>query len=301
MGVKRKAEALFDPRCLDGPLSLNFSQPSSPPSTSMMSISQPQSSPPSLMSDSMSVSSMDTEPYNTAADTPSDYFDSNTTTHAPWLNMRTRKRVRDNRPTEREIHSSTLTKLFSAARAARRSDDSAMSLDDDEVMLPEIQMQYEDPGEVQVYDPDSDLSMGMASAPEANQRSLHDFFPRHKGKEKVMAPAAVSSPMLSSPPTRLDGSSLRDMAGTMGVLEAQTTQQLRERRSMGFLGGMNGAGRVGCGDEGPASMERGRSLPASGSRLPIDFRALSERRLVGVGAVESDVEMCGRDDEMAVD
>ncbi|ETN38519.1 uncharacterized protein HMPREF1541_06554 [Cyphellophora europaea CBS 101466] len=247
MGLKRKASALELDSFLLRSQQLQSSQHTQ---THSFPSFQQASSPPSLTSDSASPgsspSSMHTEPFHSALtqyNTMPSY--SNYAPHAPWLHTRTRKRVRDNRPSQSQIHAATLQRLFSAQRSHAFGED-AMMLDDMEpdmhtepMIVPEECFQTDDDGTLQQQDVMASVELG---APEANQRSLHDFFARQKGKQP-----AVTLPL---PPP-------------LPLLEPQ----LRERRSFGVLGMMN-AGSV----EPEVEPLAPKALTPGACCLPCDFR-----------------------------
>ena len=72
------------------------------------------------------------------------------------MNLRTRKRFRDNRPDEDAIHKATLAKLFSAQQQATPPDQHF-------VMMPDVSL------------PESN-ECGPVTMPERSQRDLHSFF-----------------------------------------------------------------------------------------------------------------------------
>ena len=114
MGLKRKVSALEE---------TSFQPPSSPPS--LVSAST-QSSPSSLC----------TEPGHQPLN---DTQWTNRNHSAPWLNLRTRKRTRDNRPSETQVYSHTIQKLFDGQKLVDEGtplplplqDEAGMDLDTD--------------------------------------------------------------------------------------------------------------------------------------------------------------------------
>jgi non-ribosomal peptide synthetase component F len=190
---------------------------------------------------------MDTEPFHTTLHQPNadaSYF------AAPWLNSRTRKRVRDSRPSELQIHHDTVRRLF----AAQRQDDTGMMMVDLEEPAQSFHEPYivaNDSAEQEAMVEEADVAIGV---PEANQRSIHDFFARQKGKE----PAEIAS------------------------VDVHQTHELREQRSFGVLSSMNRSGSHGS-LAGAAGDVFGNASPVAGmmagagpvmpvSCLPCDFR-----------------------------
>lgn len=282
MGLKRKASALeFDA----------FQQSQWPQHASFNTFHQP-SSPPSLTSDSASPasspSSMDTEPFHTLpSHSEASYF-----THAPnapWLHTRTRKRVRDNRPSESQIHDATMRRLFDAQRAHHQHhtmEDAPMMEDgadmplghnmmdtfSEPAILPSPTLLDDEAQEMQLEDYAINLSV-CGGAPEANQRSIHDFFARQKGKERECVPVGVSSiPMPMSVPSETGPT-------IVAPQQVHHQQPLKERRSFGVLGDIANRGAataagamVGSpGLTGPL-LTPGGGGTVTGSCLPCDFR-----------------------------
>lgn len=279
MGLKRKASALELDFHSTLPLQAQWQQQNSLQTT--FHNHQP-SSPPSLTSSAgspgSSPSSMSTEPYHTTlqnAFSPSSYF--SPTPAAPWLHTRTRKRVRDNRPSETQIHTTTMRLLFDAQRPhTQQSDDATMMMLDDYSPVPEpIIMPFDD----NTISLDDDAQMThLDTAPEANQRSIHDFFARQKGKEREQQPVVAAS----------------SHSVVQRLQHELHAPLLREKRSFGVLSGMNRA----SGDCGfwaaagttdalaseaallaasAAQMVQG-PVAAVGSCLPCDFRPAEEVR-----------------------
>ncbi|KPI39817.1 uncharacterized protein AB675_3457 [Cyphellophora attinorum] len=222
MGLKRKASSLECDYAFH-----QQQQPSSPPS---MTFSSTTSSPDSMI----------TEPFHTTST-----YHLPITTNAPWLNSRTRKRVRDNRPDESQIHSDTVRKLFEAQKPHLPQED-AMMMDSDDFYqnnsLPTPPMDVE---EEMAEDPANEDASAAATAdllvPEANQRSLHDFFRRQQPHQQVNVfpltpPAVVESTVplytqqilfTTRPPTQQE------------IAAGAPAPVLRQRSSMGVLGEIN--------------------------------------------------------------
>jgi hypothetical protein len=222
MGLKRKASSL------ECDYAYQQQQPFSPPS---MTFSSTTSSPDSMI----------TEPFHTTS-----AYHLPITSNAPWLHSRTRKRVRDNRPDESQIHSDTVRKLFEAQKPHHSQED-AMMMDTDDFYqhhsLPTPPMEVE---EEMIEDPTSMDAIETVAAtdllvPEANQRSLHDFFRRHQQDRQpnelpTTPPAIIESTVplytqqilfTTRPPTQQE------------IAAGAPAPVLRQRSSMGVLGEIN--------------------------------------------------------------
>jgi hypothetical protein len=222
---------------------------------------------------------MDTEPYHSTLPPPT-----HQTFHptAPWLNSRTRKRVRDNRPSESQIHHDTVRRLFTAQQqcvipmttAADR--DMMMILDDDSA--PSFTEPYilPSPSAEPMLEDEEDYCHNAApiGVPEANQRSIHDFFARQKGKEREDRDAHHPRPLTAPTPA---------LAVPIITTEAEPQLLLRERRSFGVLSGMNHTNMGGAAGDmfsnaatmgalGAAAAATSAAAVSAGSCLPIDFK-----------------------------
>ena len=91
------------------------------------------------------------------------------TEYAPWLNVRTRKRVRDNRPSEEQIHHATIQKLFNAQKQEVKDTQMAFHPVEEETFPMDIDM------DIDMLD-DGESAVQAILPPEPNQRSIHDFF-----------------------------------------------------------------------------------------------------------------------------
>jgi hypothetical protein len=216
---------------------------------------------------------MDTEPFHSLLLAPShnepfqqhaSYF------AAPWLHTRTRKRVRDNRPAdEGQIHSDTVRRLFDAQRGALNQrggfgEDLAMAtgLEDTAMsafMEPHILTAVADKMDVEAMEAMEEVENCSIGAPEANQRSIHDFFARMKGKEREESPVIHAEPVV---------------AASLAEVQQQQLSPLKEKRSFGVLSGMNGASGTGeaTGLYHDAAAVLSGAMSAS-SCLPCDFRS----------------------------
>lgn len=253
MGVKRKASSF------ESDYTSLQQHPSSPPS---MTFSSNTSSPDSMV----------TEPFHST-------FDSHvpSLSCAPWHNSRTHKRVRDNRPDQDQIHTDTVRRLFQAQKTQQQTED-AMMMDGDDYYhgssLPSPPIEEED-----MYDsPQTDLQ-----APEANQRSLHDFFGRrsHPVKHVPHDDLPPTPPCLNDDSMALEPSPF-PCANTQSLLRPPTPQELsagapapvhvgmllRERPSMGFLSSLN--------TTPPPSRDEKVVEEAQVGYLPCDFRSKVE-------------------------
>jgi hypothetical protein len=217
---------------------------------------------------------MDTEPFHSLLLAPShndpsqqyaSYF------AAPWLHTRTRKRVRDNRPAdESQIHSDTVRRLFDAQRGALNQrggfgEDLAMATGPEDTAMSAFMDAHiltadADEMDVEAMGAMEEVENCSIGAPEANQRSIHDFFARMKGKEREEAPVIHANTVVA--------------ASLVEVQQQQQSSPLREKRSFGVLSGMNGASGTGeaTGLYHDAAAVLSGAMSAS-SCLPCDFRS----------------------------
>jgi hypothetical protein len=124
---------------------------------------------------------MCTEPYHLPQ--LHDDWTTTSTDQAPWLNLRTRKRVRDNRPAEDTIHSNTIRKLYDAQKRAVQDAPSPL------VVLKEDEMDVDTPISIDIdvdfLDNGDDAPVQISLVAEPKQRSLHDFFARDRSQQEA--------------------------------------------------------------------------------------------------------------------
>lgn len=191
---------------------------------------------------------------------------------APWLHQRTRKRVRDNRPSSTQIHADTVRKLFDAQRVHISHQDDAMMLDDTCPYTSSKEtpyVAYDDLHSSEREEMEQDTLPPSQPTP-PSQRRIRDFF----------APRPQSAPHSSHT------ISIHPRSPTPQEISAGAPAPvLRERSSMGVLGGMNTPsptteGVFDLGQHSGAVQVVGAGMNvgavaavAAGSCLPIDFRS----------------------------
>ena len=179
MGLKRKLS--FED-------SASLSPPSSTPATSLPSSQE---------------SSAQTQMYQATTDTRSLPLNAWNIAGAPYFNSRTRKRFRDNRPSEETIHERTLQKLYSAQKHLSQgvqSDDTRQTTS--HVVSPDTPRHPRYHASAQMISgPPARVDLGL----ERNQRSINTFFSGSRSSSEgttsssgPYATAALQAPLPAS-------------------------------------------------------------------------------------------------------
>ena len=217
--------------------------------------------------------------------------------NAPWLNSRTRKRVRDNRPDETQIQFDTVRRLFQAQRPQQhQAEDSTMDgldyYNSPTAASPPIGEHMHERETFPMATPDLDV-------PEANQRSLHDFFGSRVPRKQQFSHSHSNSITFELEHHRQQqGSTARPPTPQEISAGAPAPVFLRERSSMGFLSSINTS-------PAPSHDEREiyEDIPATlggivggmatgGGFLPCDFRSRADVEAM-MGACRGDAMVMG--------